>query len=156
MFALVERTFDYELQKRSDGSRVALIGGLMDAFHVSFSPDERWLVMKGRTGMRIFELPTAKLLWDHDYDSDFNGAYSRVKWNSDGRLGAVAGGHWVYVWSMAEPRWVARLQHCRSGVWTDVALSADGEQLAASASDSRTVAYWPHFGDSVREYSKKR
>ena len=117
--------------------------------HLSLSPDNRWLAMKGESGLRLTDVEGAKVLWDHQGDDDLHTRHARIKWSADGARGAAAGRKWVYVWSMAEPRWVARLPHGLAGESFDAALSPDGRRLAAGARGSKTIAYWPDLDEAL-------
>lgn len=109
----------------------------------SLSPDGRWVVMKGQSGLRIVDARNGEILLDHDEDFDFHTALSCIKWNADSVRGAAAGISYVYVWSLKKPYWFARFPHGRRGFHPDVALSPDGKRMAASAAESETIAYWP-------------
>ena len=137
-----------DLAEKAEVARFKSI--LLSQFHqFSLSPGGRWLAMKGRWGLRLADVDGGTVLWDHQGDGDFNTPFARVKWSADGLRGAAAGRQWAYVWSMAEPRWVARLSHGMTGESFDVALSPDGRKLAASARGFKTIAYWPDIDAAV-------
>lgn len=117
---------------------------------MSLSPDGKWLVLKGQSGISIFDVKSGEVVWEHGMNHDLHTASSRIKWNRDGTIGAAAGNQYVYVWSMAAPRWAIRFPHGRQGNWPDIALSEDGKSIAASASGSASVAYWPTIGPATQ------
>jgi WD40 repeat protein len=118
-------------------------GAVMGIRHVSLSPNGKWLAMTGQQGLRLLDVATGKVLLDQSVDFDIPIRGSRIKWNSDGTIGATAGQKYVYMWSMREPKWLARFPHVTKGDRPDVALSPDGHKMAASDSGSATLAYWP-------------
>jgi hypothetical protein len=117
--------------------------GQYPLYLLSLSPDGQWLAIKGNEGLRLADVRGRETVWHHQGDIDWYTPHAQVKWSADGLRGAAAGNQWVYVWSMAEPRWVARLPHGMTGEFFDVALSPDGRRLAASARGFKTIAYWP-------------
>lgn len=117
--------------------------------HVSLAPGGRWLAMKGAAGLRLIDVNSRQTLLDHDGDMDFHTPNARVKWSAVGRRGAVAGNQWAYVWSMDEPRWIARLRHGLPWGTVDVAISPDGRQLAVGALGASAIAYWPDVDAAV-------
>lgn len=124
---------------------------LQGLHHLSLSPDGHWLAMKGQEGLRLFAAGSGSIIWDHDIDNDLHTAGSPIKWSADGMRGAAAGNRYVYVWSLREPRWIARFPHGRTGYRPDVALSPDGRSMAASAAGSSTIGYWPDIDTAVKE-----
>jgi len=134
-----------ELVNVEDKKVVRTFEELQGLHQTSLSPDARWVVMKGQSGLRIFDAKSGEMVLDHDYDFDFHTARSRIKWSADGTRGATAGSQCVYVWSLKKPYWFARFPHGRHGFWPDVALSPDGKSMAASAADSKDIAYWPNI-----------
>jgi WD40 repeat protein len=111
---------------------------------VSISPCGRWLAVVGQEGLRLHDIRSRQILWRCDWSVDRWS--SPVKWTADGRFGAVAGYWYVYVWSTESPHWVARFPADNNSLSPDVALSPDGRSMAASASESETISYWPDIG----------
>ena len=133
------------LRTLDDVAKVEPVPGL---HQVSLSPDGRWLALKGQAGLRLVDAASGATLWDHAGD-DLHTPHARLKWSADGSRGAVAGGQYAYVWSMAEPRWVARLRHGLPRGSLDVALSPDGRQLAVGALGANAIPYWPDVDAAV-------
>ena len=121
---------------------------------LSLSSDGQRLAMKGRSDLRLCDVESGAVVWEHAGDGDLDTPYSQVKWTADGTRGAAAGKEHVYVWSLAEPRWVARFPHGLAGESFAVALSPDGRRLAASTQGSKTIAYWPDVDAAVGDPSQ--
>jgi hypothetical protein len=126
----------------NDGHEVRRIPMRPGFDSLSLSPDGRWLAVRG-AGLALFDVATGSPLLEHGPDADFDRPLSQVRWSADGLRGAAIGGEAVYVWSLREPRWLARFPHGLSGDYKSVAISADGRRLAASGSASAAIAYWP-------------
>jgi hypothetical protein len=124
----------------NDGHEVRRIASGADS--LSLSPDGRWLAA-GRPGLALYDVATGSPLLVHGPDVSFGERFSQARWSADGLRGAAVTGEAVYVWSLREPRWLARFPHGLSGEYKSVAISPDGRRLAASGSASPAVAYWP-------------
>jgi hypothetical protein len=124
----------------SDGREARRIPGGADS--LSLSPDGRWLAA-GRPALALYDVATGSPLLEHGPDVSFGERFSQARWSADGLRGATVNSEAVYVWSLREPRWLARFPHGLSGQYRSVAISPDGRRLAASGSASPAVAYWP-------------
>lgn len=123
----------------------------MGLHQIGISPDGKHLALKGQSGMRLFEIASGRKLWEHELDTDFHTARSRIKWSHDGRFGAAGGNQYVYVWSLTKPYFLARFPHGCSGYWPDVTFSADGKSLFASAAGTKAVSYWPDLNAAIKQ-----
>jgi len=124
----------------SDGREARRIAAGADS--LSLSPDGRWLAA-GRPALALYDVATGSPLLEHGPDVSFGERFSQARWSADGLRGAAVNSEAVYVWSLREPRWLARFPHGLSGEYKSVAISPDGRRLAASGSASPAVAYWP-------------
>lgn len=129
--------------------RTLMLPDIQGRHQMSLSPDGKWLALKGQSGLSIYDVEAGKLAWEHDMNSDFHTARSRIKWSRDGTMGAAAGIRHVYVWSMQSPRWMMRFPHGLSGYGTDVAISPDGNAIAAIRSGSKAIACWTDLRSMV-------
>jgi WD40 repeat protein len=136
----------------ADGAERCSFDRLYHQQQMSLSPDGHWLALKGVSGISLFDVETGKKIWEHEEDMELPDVGSRIKWSEDGLRGAVAENQFVYLWSLKAPRWVARVPSGKVGHFADldVALSANGRRMAASAGGSNSVALWPDLDAVVR------
>ncbi len=117
-------------------------------FQPSLSPDGRWLMLKC-TGLRLYDANTGQMVWDHAVYHDV-GSDGAIKWTPDGSRGLTGGTNYAYLFSTAEPRWIARIPRGKVPGWHDVALSPDGKRMVAIAAGTETLAYWPDVDAAVK------
>jgi hypothetical protein len=125
----------------ADGVTLCSFDKIDRQYGMALSPNGRWLMLAGKLELDIYDVDKRQNIWRHEEDLDLSNGASKIKWSADGSRGAVAGNQFVYVWSMNSPRCVVRFPNAINT--TDVALSADGRQMAAVAGWLKTIAYWP-------------
>jgi len=142
---------------------------------LSISPDGRWITADNGQCMR--QLSTDLVLIMDDFAVCSRGG--RLKWSADGTRAVGAGDDFVYVFSMREPRCIARFPNGLAIVRTqvpassggssfsfsssggagggttephacvNVAISPDGHSMAACSEDSTTISYWPDIDAAI-------